>query len=692
MNALMKTIELYHKYNLVITPLRGKRPFLKDWQSQNQLDIKEFKDVLSAGFVIPKNFLVIDVDNHDNDQGTLSLKKMSENFGFNFEANAKVKIRTANGGLHLYYKLDRDATIPNVLTNYASIEFKHTGRQVVIPESVLENGKKYEFDILSDDDFSALNLLPENFLKELVKPPKTPIKTNSKIPPKDLEADVEYFKTILNEYPEIKSGQRNDVMYKLACIGRERALSPEKTLSILIEFNSEKIQPKLGKHEVSHCVKSAFKYAKGDNRSVSIFEKNCEEVEQPVDLSPEAQANLWKESLITDKNGIPSRTKFATHNTQLFLTNMPMFKDKIAVNLFSMDTIWKSPAPWHKALTTECDRVLDDDDLIRIRESLNEVGYDPTPTHILEACRAVSLRNEWHPVKDYLDNLPEWDRKERLKLFFSEYCGAERSAYTEQVGIKIFTALVARIYNPGCKFDYLPILIGEQGIGKSTLLKDIAIKDHWYTDNLGTIENKDVILRMRSKWVVENAELTIFNKTDPNEVKAFLSRSVDRDRLPYDRLPRDLPRQCIVFATTNKDRFLQDETGNRRMWPIEVIRINRAKIKQDLAHFYAEAIFRYRNKEKLYLDDAEADLIAKQIQSDRYNEDDWQEFILRYFENNKLDKTTILNIWTEGFGKDATQLGIREQNRIGKILRRLGWVRKTVRVGDKSVSGFMKKN
>ena len=456
--SLIETIKQYHRYGLVITPLRGKVPVLKNWQSQNQLNIEEFKDILSAGFVIPKNFLVIDVDNHNDNQGTLSLKKMSENFGFNFEANAKVKIRTANGGLHLYYKLDQDATIPNGLTGYASIEFKHTGRQVVIPESVLENGKKYEFDILSDDDFSALNLLPENFLKELLKQPKTPIKINSKIPPKDLEADVDYFKTILNEYPEIKSGQRNDVMYKLACVGRERALSPEKTLSILIEFNAEKIQPKLGKHEVSHCVKSAFKYAKGDNHSVSIFE-NCEETGQPVDLSPEAHANLWKESLITDKNGIPSRTKFATHNTQLFLTHMPMFKDKIAVNLFSMDTIWKTPAPWHKALTTECDRVLDDDDLIRIRESLNEVGYDPTPTHILEACRAVSLRNEWHPVKDYLEELPEWDGKERLKLFFPEYCGAEHNAYTEEIGVKIFTALVARVYNPGCKFDYLPILV-----------------------------------------------------------------------------------------------------------------------------------------------------------------------------------------------------------------------------------------
>ena len=197
---------------------------------------------------------------------------------------------------------------------------------------------------------------------------------------------------------------------------------------------------------------------------------------------------------------------------------------------------------------------------------------------------------------------------------------------------------------------------------------------------------------MRSKWVVENAEMTSFNRTDPQEVKAFLSRCVDRDRLPYDRLPRDLPRQCVIFGTTNKDRFLQSETGNRRMWPIEVIKINRAKVKQDLPHFYAEAIYRFKNHEELTLTNPEAIAIAKQIQDDRYNEDDWQEFILRFLDENKADKTSILKIWEECFGKDPAHLGVKEQSRIGKILRRMGWVRKTVRVGDKSVSGFMKKN
>ncbi len=689
--SLLETIKLYHRYGLVITPLRGKIPTEKNWQSQKQLPISAFKGVVSAGFVIPKNILVIDVDNHENQNGTASLKKISEDFNFNFFSQATVKIETANKGLHLYYFLNesqQQLAIPNSLAKYPSLEFKTAGRQVVIPESVLENGKKYTFSIFSGEDFSKLSFLPENITAELSKTYTAPL-PKTKIKAEDLEADIEYFKEVLEQYPKILTGQRNESLYKLACIGRERAISKQKTFQILFEFNKNKIQPQLGINEVQHCVNSAFKYAKADDsKSIGIFK---EPVQNEVELTEEAKLALndaWKDSLIVDKTGTPSRTKFATHNTEVFLQNLPEFKGRLAVNLFSMDTIWKKPAKWHKGRAGEFDRVLDDDDIIRIREALNKAGYDPSPNHILEACRAVSLRNEYHPVKEYLDNLPEWDRKERLKNFFVEYCGAENSPYIEQVGIKIFTAIVARVYDPGCKFDYLPIIIGDQGLGKSTMLEAIAIKSHWYTDNLGSIDNKDVILRMRSKLIVENAELTMFDKTDVNSVKAFLSRRVDRDRLPYDRLPRDLPRQCVIFATTNKDRFLQDETGNRRMWPIEVKKINLVGIKEVLPLLYSEAIFRFRNKEELFLDDAEAEAVAKQVQEARYNQDDWVEKIAPWLEAQNITKTTNMIIWEECFGKNTSELGFREQARIGKIMRKLGWGKQSVSIDGKTVNGY----
>lgn len=714
---LLKNIEKYHQNGWVITPLNDKRPFINGWQNSKwseKLNLAPFENVNSAGWVIDKKFVVIDVDNHKDKSGNESLKKMSEHYDFDFMRNATVKVCTANGGYHLYYRLPPrtesapEFTIPNKLPQFQSVEFKHVGRQVVIPGSTLDNGKSYRFHPLSSQDFSSITVLPDNIAADLMK--NSPVVQVNKLTAKaiaadkaalDAEVDIQRFTEWLDRYEMIGEGDRNNEFYKLACEGKDLGLSRKVVFGLLNNFNLNKVHPKLEQGEVQHCVNSAFRYSKNETpvRSVAaaFADLGNPQVEEKILSEEEAKKQFsevisWQDSLIRGSKGEVSRTKFATKNTEIYLDNLPQFKAKLAVNLFSMDTIWKKPAPWHKPtiLTGEVDRVLDDDDLIRIREALNAEGYDPVQSHILEAARAVSLRNEYHPVKDYLDALPKWDGQERLKHFFPVFCGSEPGAYSEQMGIKLFTAIVARIYTPGCKFDYLPIFIGDQGIGKSTLLEAIAIKPQWYTDNLGAIDNKDVILRMRSKLIVENAELTMFDKSDPNTVKAFLSRRVDRDRLPYDRLPRDLPRQCVIVATTNKDRFLQDETGNRRMWPIELTKIDLPSIKKALPLFYAEAIARFKAGEQLYLDNEEASKAALQHQSDRYNTDDWEDAVANHLAAKKLDRVTIAQIWNDCFNRNLDHLGFREQKRIGTVLRRLGWKRKSVEIDGKIVSGFKK--
>ena len=328
--------------------------------------------------------------------------------------------------------------------------------------------------------------------------------------------------------------------------------------------------------------------------------------------------------------------------------------------------------------------------MIRMKAELNKAGFDPSTQVILEASRSVSLENEYHPVKEYFNELPAWDGIERLARFFPDFCGTVDDAYTQQIGIKIFTAIVARIFVPGIKFDYLPILVGEQGTRKSTLLETMAIKPQWFADNLGDITHKDVILRMRSKLIMENPELTMFKDTDVNEVKAFLSRRIDRDRLPYDRLPRDLPRQCIIVGTTNKDRFLRDETGERRMWPVEIIKIEDELIKETLPLFYAEAIARFKAGEKLFLDDEEARKISIRNQKERTNQDEWGPTVEKWLEEGGKDRVNIHEVWEEAFGKDIVSCGFREQKRIGSILRHLGWKRTTIRINGKTQSGFKK--
>lgn len=707
MSNLFETVKEYHANGWVLTPLRDKVPYVKGWQHtkwQPDLDQGIFQNCKSAGWVIPKDYVVIDVDNHEKDGrklGSETLKKLSAHFGFDLFKNAGVIVKTASGGFHLYYKIDTNENVINSLPNFPSVEFKHLGRQVVVPGSVLSDGRDYKYHVLSQG-FDAITMLPDNLVAAITSAKIAAVATPTKIETAfDAEADVAAYIEFLQKQPDLLAGERNNTFYYLACEAKDSGLSRKTALGLLTNYNREKVRPLLDQGEISQCVNSAFTYSKNKTavRSVAadfaadqLSDKTPEKLTEEEAKKQFSECVDWRDSLIKSKGGVVSRTNFGTKNTEIHLDNLPNFRDKLAVNLFSMDTIWRRPAPWHKptVLTGEIDKVLDDDDLIRMREALNQVGFDPTTSHVLEASRAVSLRNEYHPVKEYFEKLPVWDGVSRLAGFFPELCGAEDCAYSQQLGVKIFTAIVARIYNPGCKFDYLPIFIGEQGIGKSTLLEAIAIKPQWYTDNLGAIDNKDVILRMRSKLIVENAELTMFDKNDPNTVKAFLSRRVDRDRLPYDRLPRDLPRQCIIIATTNKDRFLQDETGNRRMWPVELTKINLPGVKKLLPLFYAEAIARFKAGEALYLDTKAANDIALTKQEERFNSDDWEPKVEEWVDTHKHKKLTIGMVWEGCFMGNITHCGFREQKRIGSVLRRLGWVRASVQIDGKIHSGFKK--
>jgi len=717
---LIEVIKSYHKAGFVVTPLNGKIPVQKNWQkttlelSKGQLDNGDFDTINSAGFVIPDDMIIVDVDNHDNTNGTDSLKKLSEHYKYDLTANAAVITNTASGGLHLYYKKNKEhleLPIANSLKGFAGVEFKSLKRQVVIPESKLPNGKKYKLSLLTTG-FSHLKELPKDLMLDLLKR-ENGIKLGEQAEsqndntPKDAPTDIKIFTDLLKIQDISLPGDRGNNLYQIACVGKDQGLSKAKVTELLATYNQTNNQPPLSQDRFLHTINSAFTYSKNKTPTRSVAIDFAEPPECQLDDSDfnklsedeasKQEANLipWIDKLVRtgkDNSGNISRTNFGTQNTELFIANLPRLKGKLAVNLFSMDTVWQQPAPWHKPtiLTGEIDKVLDDDDVIRIRQEINKAGFDPSGSHILEATRAVAFKNEYHPVKDYFEELPEWDGVKRLERFFPDFCETEDSKYSQELGIKLFTAIVNRIYVPGCKFDYLPIFIGEQGIGKSTLLETIAIKPQWYTDNLGDVNNKDVILRMRSKLIVENAELTMFNDADVNEVKAFLSRRTDRDRLPYDRLPRDLPRQCIIVATTNKDRFLQDETGNRRMWPIELVKIDSDGIKENLNMFYAEAIARYKAGESLYMDNLEADVIAKNKQAERFNQDDWEPEIVEWLDKENIDKTTVRHVWLNCFGRDIVSCGFREQKRIGAVLRHLGWVRSTVRIDGKTQSGFRK--
>lgn len=180
-------------------------------------------------------------------------------------------------------------------------------------------------------------------------------------------------------------------------------------------------------------------------------------------------------------------------------------------------------------------------------------------------------KNAYHPVRDYFDTLdPDVDLTDLTETWLIRYGGAEDTPFVREISRIVVVAAVRRIRQPGCKFDEMLILEGDQGLGKSTLLKVLARNPEWFTDNFDwhVDDKKQFIEQISGKWIVESGELSNMSKSDHRNVKKVITQTEDRARMSYGRRVRTYKRQCIIIGTTNDDEYLVDPTGNRRYWPV----------------------------------------------------------------------------------------------------------------------------
>lgn len=240
-------------------------------------------------------------------------------------------------------------------------------------------------------------------------------------------------------------------------------------------------------------------------------------------------------------------------------------------------------------------------------------------------------------------NTSQWDEVPRLDTLFIDYLGAEDSSYTRAVCRKSFVAAVARAMTPGCKYDNMLILCGPQGIGKSTILDKMS--RGWFNDSIRTFEGKDASELLAGVWLVEVAELDAFRKTDVSRIKQFLSLRADRYRAAYGRQVNEFQRRCVFFGTCNQMEFLQDTTGNRRFWPVEVgITPHEKTVWKDLTddiidQLWAEAKMRWQMGEQLYLSPELESAAQEQQEAHREvspKEGLIQEFVSRMIPDNWL--------------------------------------------------------
>jgi predicted P-loop ATPase len=210
-------------------------------------------------------------------------------------------------------------------------------------------------------------------------------------------------------------------------------------------------------------------------------------------------------------------------------------------------------------------------------------------TFMGQALRAIAVENRRHPLRDSLAGLI-WDGVPRVERLLINYAHAEDNALNRAIGTLLLVAMVRRIKVPGCKFDYMPILQGPQGCGKSLFCKTLAGGSEFFEESLKLNASvKQLIENTVGKWVVEIAELAGMTAKDIECLKAQITRTVDRCRPAYGCYAEDMPRQFVFLGTTNEEVFLYDSTGNRRFLPLRVSNIDIQKLKQDRDQLLAEA-------------------------------------------------------------------------------------------------------
>lgn len=411
-----------------------------------------------------------------------------------------------------------------------------------------------------------------------------------------------------------------------------------------------------------------------------VVEKDENEVEKEIEtdiatllgLKEQAEAldsedsideTNWRSVLERKKNG---ELKDTISNLRIILNYDKELSGGIALNEFENFIYVVGKLPWIKNFTKPR-RWTDADDsglryYIENRYGIYHVGKTT------DAMVLAAVRNKYHPVRDYLDGLT-WDGVHRLDTLLVKYLGAEDTPYTRAVTRKAFAAAVARIYRPGCKFDYVLTLAGPEGIKKSGLLTEMG--GAWFSDSFHTVTGKDAYEQLQGSWILEIAELSAFNKAETNAIKAFVTKRTDKYRAAYGKHVQDWPRQSVFFATTNEPTFLKGHTGNRRFWPVAVSKryepdvalVNDIDSPREVIvglpvdQLWAEAKHWYKEGEPLYLQDRNVEEAAKVVQN-KYSEIDDRVGLVAKF----LD--TILPENWDSMGKEERRSYLNDRDEI----------------------------
>lgn len=297
-----------------------------------------------------------------------------------------------------------------------------------------------------------------------------------------------------------------------------------------------------------------------------------------------------------------------------------------------------------------------------------------------DALACLFSSRKYHPIKQVIEGIV-WDGTDRISTTLTKWMGVEDNAYSREVSRLIFAGGIHRLYNPGCKFEDMPVLVGGQGAGKSSFVRFLAIEDRFFTE-LTTIDGKEGSEGVEGAWIVEVSELLALTKTKEQEaVKAYLSRLVDKYRPAYGRYVVECPRTCAFIGTTNREQFITDKTGGRRFYPVKCKNTgydlfdHESECREYIRQCWAEALHKMHTD---FMNPYASRSIKSQIEQAQESamEEDFRVGVIQnWLDRAAPDFVCSGMIWEEALKFDPARFTKADQTQIGLIMNNsvTGW-------------------
>jgi hypothetical protein len=601
---------------------KNKRPAIKDWKlyqteypSEDDL-AKWFKGtdnniIITTGKI--SGITVVDIDNPK-----ISINQFPETY----------TVRSGNGGYHLYYQYyPGSRNSASAYPKYPGLDIRSEGGYVIAPPSVTDyldkDGQKKggEYTVVKNIAIAPypIDLLPINVKK----------------------------KTALSEKIGVTSGSRNDKITSF--IGTLLQASKEDLWISdcwpAVERVNKTYNPPLPDKELRTTFESIVKTEQARRQSLvlSPIQVDGEQFDIPIKRS---------------KTGTAYRDMA---NVFAILAHHPFYKGTLRYNEFTQEIEFNK-----KSIT--------DSDITKIQHFMQEEMElrGITKEAVYSAISHYASQNSYDEAQDWLKS-QIWDGTPRLASWISEATGLPNDPYYQGVGAHWLTGLVRRIMKPGCIFDNMLLLVGPQGIGKTSFFRIIG--GPWYKSYTGAIDNKDFYLTLRGALLIDLDEGAAMYKTEAIKIKSVITETHDEYRAPYDRVTKKYPRRFGFSMSTNNTEPFRDVTGNRRYWVVDCEeKINFGWLEENRDQLFAEAHYYWQNNIAI----PEVPLIeAQQRQEDHLSDDPWSDTIVeevrKYYDYciGKEDfSITIKDVFLKIAKDDISKLDRRQEMRIAEVFKR----------------------